>query len=199
MKKPESFWEKKLTPEKYKILRKKATEKPFSGELLKNKEEGTYVCGACGNEIFSSETKFNSGTGWPSFYDAKKGRTKLKKDFSLVIPRTEVICAKCESHLGHVFPDGPKEKTGKRYCINSKALDFKKKGKKMEDIIHKTKIINLIKEKATKTKNRKDKEKLKELEEAVKNNKKEKINKIIKELPEDIAKGVIEFLVNVPW
>ena len=121
---------KKLSKERYHILREKGTEAPSSGKLLNNKKQGVYVCGACENKLFDSKTKFDSGTGWPSFYDIiKKGNAKLKKDFSSILPLTEVLCGKCGSHLGHIFNDGPKDKTGKRYCINSLALDFKKKWK----------------------------------------------------------------------
>lgn len=122
--KDDKYWKENLTPEKYKVLRQKSTEVPFTGELLENKEPGMYKCGGCGAELFSSETKFDSGSGWPSFWDAvDPTKIKLQRDTSLVIPRTEVLCAQCGGHLGHVFDDGPGP-TGKRYCINSCALDF---------------------------------------------------------------------------
>jgi peptide-methionine (R)-S-oxide reductase len=126
--KTEEEWKKKLKPEEYSVLRQGGTEAPFSGEYVFTKEKGMYRCRACGNEIFSSETKFESGTGWPSFYDAIPGAVKLREDRSLGMVRTEILCAQCGSHLGHLFEDGPKP-TGKRYCINCISLNLNK-GKK---------------------------------------------------------------------
>jgi peptide-methionine (R)-S-oxide reductase len=119
-------WKKKLTKEQYKVLREKETEKPFSGKLLYNAKKGKYVCAACSNVIFDSSTKFDSGCGWPSFYDAKKGSVKIKVDLSHGMIRREVLCSRCGSHLGHIFNDAPQTPTGKRFCINSIALNFKK-------------------------------------------------------------------------
>lgn len=128
--KKETDWKRKLTPKQYQVLREKGTEQPFTGELLHNKEKGKYVCAACGAELFSSDTKFDSGSGWPSFYEVKnKKNIELNEDYSLGMKRIEVICKKCGGHLGHLFDDGPKP-TGERYCINSAALEFKKEGKK---------------------------------------------------------------------
>ena len=117
-------WKEELSPEQYRILREKGTERPFTGEYLNNKKDGTYTCAACNNPLFDSETKFDSGSGWPSFYDVvNEGNVKLIKDSSLGMIRTEVVCSNCEGHLGHVFDDGPQE-TGLRYCINSLSLGF---------------------------------------------------------------------------
>ena len=123
--KTEEEWRAELTPEQYEILRRKGTERPFTGEYVNNKADGTYVCAACGNELFSSGTKFESGTGWPSFTDPMNTEhVELHEDRSHGMVRTEVTCKACGGHLGHVFPDGPGP-GGQRYCINSCSLDFK--------------------------------------------------------------------------
>ena len=125
----EKEWQKKLTPEQYRVLRKKGTEPAFSGKFLHEKREGTYNCAACGNPLFSSDAKFDSGTGWPSFDQALPGSVKYEHDTAYGMDRTEVLCANCGSHLGHLFDDGPKATTGKRYCMNSVCLDLAEKKK----------------------------------------------------------------------
>ncbi len=117
-------WKNTLTPKQYYVLRERGTERPFSSPLLHVTAPGVMVCGACGNPLFYAKNKFQSSCGWPSFDRVIKGAVHYKKDYRLGMVRTEVICAKCGSHLGHVFNDGPKETTGKRYCINGVALKF---------------------------------------------------------------------------
>jgi|SRR5581483_495243 peptide-methionine (R)-S-oxide reductase len=125
---PDEDWKARLTPEQYAILREKHTEAPFTGALLHNTEHGVYTCAACGAVLFKSEHKFDSGSGWPSFYDlAGTGAVKLEEDHTLPEVRTEVVCANCGGHLGHLFHDAPAQPTGDRYCINSGALCFSKK------------------------------------------------------------------------
>ncbi|MGJ3238011.1 MAG: peptide-methionine (R)-S-oxide reductase MsrB [Anaerolineae bacterium] len=125
IKKSDAEWREILTPEQYAILRQKRTESPFTGRYVNEKRDGIYQCVACGQALFSSDTKYKSGSGWPSFWDViEEGNVKLVEDNSHGMQRIEVICANCESHLGHVFKDGPQDKTGLRYCINSVALDL---------------------------------------------------------------------------
>ena len=125
VKKSEAEWKAELTPEQYKIVREKGTEAPFTSELNDVKSPGTFKCVACGQPLFTSENKFDSGTGWPSF-DRPLDETAVgtEADNSFMMRRTEVLCSRCDAHLGHVFPDGPADTTGMRYCINGCALEF---------------------------------------------------------------------------
>lgn len=124
--KPEEYWKQKLTPDQYQVVRNRGTEAPFTGEYVNSHESGIYKCVACGQQLFTSETKFDSGSGWPSFTDpVNLEHVELHEDPSLGMVRTEVTCKNCGAHLGHVFDDGPGPE-GKRYCINSCSLDFSK-------------------------------------------------------------------------
>ena len=126
--KSEDEWKKDLTPEQYAILREKGTEPAFTGKYVDNHEDGMYHCAACGLQLFASGTKFESGSGWPSFTEpANLENVELHEDNAYGMQRTEVTCKRCGSHLGHVFPDGPQDKGGLRYCINSASLNFEKK------------------------------------------------------------------------
>jgi peptide-methionine (R)-S-oxide reductase len=127
IRKSDSQWREELTPEQYRVLRQAGTERAFTGDLWDEHGEGVYRCAGCGAELFSSDAKFDSGTGWPSFYEAADdAAVETARDWKMVMPRTEVRCSRCGGHLGHVFNDGPRP-TGKRYCINSCALQLEEK------------------------------------------------------------------------
>ena len=126
--KTDAQWREELTPEQYQVLRKAGTERAFTGKYVDNHADGTYTCAGCGAELFDSETKFESGSGWPSFTEPKVAEAvELKRDISHGMIRTEVVCKRCGGHLGHVFDDGPRDKGGLRYCINSCSLDLEQR------------------------------------------------------------------------
>src|SRR5919202_4230639 len=127
--KTEEQWREELTPEQYEVLRRAGTEPPFTGRYVHSKESGTYRCAGCGADLFASDTKFDSGSGWPSFTEpAVAEAVEVRRDLSHGMIRTEVVCRRCGGHLGHVFDDGPRDKGGLRYCINSCALDLEPRG-----------------------------------------------------------------------
>jgi peptide-methionine (R)-S-oxide reductase len=128
--KTEEEWRKQLTPEQYRVMREKGTERPFTGDYYKTGDKGMYVCAGCGNPLFSSDTKYESGSGWPSFYQPlTEESVRTEEDGSMFMKRTEVLCSRCDAHLGHVFDDGP-QPTGERYCMNSVSLKLEKDGVK---------------------------------------------------------------------
>ena len=131
--KPKKEWRELVSPDAYRVLFEEATERPFTSELLEEKRKGTFVCAACYLPLFDAETKFESGTGWPSFYDFIEGHLGKKRDFKLLLPRTEYHCARCGGHQGHVFNDGPKP-TGLRYCNNGVALRFVPEGEALPEL-----------------------------------------------------------------
>ena len=124
--KTEAEWQQQLTEQQYYVLRQKGTDRPGDGGYTKHFEKGSYLCAACGNQLFESDSKYESHCGWPSFDDAIPGTIDLTKDTTLGMIRTEITCTKCDSHLGHIFDDGPKETTGKRYCVNTSSITFVK-------------------------------------------------------------------------
>lgn len=131
--KPESYWKERLTPEQYRVVRKKGTERAFTGALYNNHDEGMYECVACGLSLFSSDTKFESGTGWPSFDSPVDSQNiELHEDRSFFMRRIEVVCKNCGAHLGHLFEDGPRNTTGMRYCINSASLNFRSENDELQ-------------------------------------------------------------------